>query len=322
MPLPGSGAISLQDLRNEFGGSGPISITDFYRGGGLVPNDEFCHNNTVPANGNIRLENFYKTTNGNNYRTFTSTTTIDVPENVFRFQADIGGGGSGGVSVRGTGRDCTGGGGFFWAMLGILSGQVGGYVKGNVYFDYEKGDKLTVTVGSGGAGIAQSPFTGGCVGQAIQVVNYGINSGAGGASSIEVRKSNNITSKCSLKTESVLGSTIYSWNIVPDSGWDQRYREGNGKVVATGSYKILKSVMPNTDSFGSSLTFGYAKWGYGTKSNLGGISSPAATPTDADQKQYVGSGGSADAYFAFSGGNQVLRGSGGNGTGGRVRIRF
>lgn len=37
MALQTSGAISLLDLQNEFGGSNPISISEYYRGGGLVP---------------------------------------------------------------------------------------------------------------------------------------------------------------------------------------------------------------------------------------------------------------------------------------------
>lgn len=35
--LQGSGAISLNDIRNVFGGANPVSINQFYRGGGRVP---------------------------------------------------------------------------------------------------------------------------------------------------------------------------------------------------------------------------------------------------------------------------------------------
>ena len=37
MALQTSGAISLLNLQNEFGGSNPINISEYYRGGGLVP---------------------------------------------------------------------------------------------------------------------------------------------------------------------------------------------------------------------------------------------------------------------------------------------
>jgi hypothetical protein len=37
MTLPSSGAISIGDLASEFGGSAPHSLSEYYRGGGLVP---------------------------------------------------------------------------------------------------------------------------------------------------------------------------------------------------------------------------------------------------------------------------------------------
>ena len=61
MPLPASGAISLNDLQTEFGGSNPIAITEYYRGGGLVP--DIAANSSVPTSGQISLSNFYNATN-------------------------------------------------------------------------------------------------------------------------------------------------------------------------------------------------------------------------------------------------------------------
>lgn len=60
MPLPASGTISLNDLQNEFGGSNPIAISEYYRGGGLVP--DIPANSSVPASGQISLSNFYNAT--------------------------------------------------------------------------------------------------------------------------------------------------------------------------------------------------------------------------------------------------------------------
>lgn len=57
MTLPASGTISLNDLQTEFGGSNPIEISEYYRGGGLVPN--ITVNNAVPTSGQISLSNFY-----------------------------------------------------------------------------------------------------------------------------------------------------------------------------------------------------------------------------------------------------------------------
>ena len=57
MPLPASGPISLNDIQTEFGGSNPISISEYYRGGGLVPN--VSQNNNIPTSGTISFNNFY-----------------------------------------------------------------------------------------------------------------------------------------------------------------------------------------------------------------------------------------------------------------------
>ena len=38
MPLQTSGAISLSQVQTEFGGSNPISMSEYYRGGSYVPN--------------------------------------------------------------------------------------------------------------------------------------------------------------------------------------------------------------------------------------------------------------------------------------------
>lgn len=60
MALQTSGAISLLDIQNEFGGSNPININEYYRGGAYVPN--ITQNNNVPTSGTISLSNFYGAT--------------------------------------------------------------------------------------------------------------------------------------------------------------------------------------------------------------------------------------------------------------------
>ncbi len=57
MPLPGSGPISLGDLRTEFSGPTPHSLTDYYRGGAYVPDSPA--NIGVPTSGAISLTDFY-----------------------------------------------------------------------------------------------------------------------------------------------------------------------------------------------------------------------------------------------------------------------
>ena len=60
MALPSSGTISLGDLQGEFGGTNPVYMSEYYRGGGLVPN--ITANNAIPLSGVIKLSDFYNST--------------------------------------------------------------------------------------------------------------------------------------------------------------------------------------------------------------------------------------------------------------------
>lgn len=63
MALPSSGALSLSDIQTEFGGSNPISLNEYYAGGGLVPSGTTGTNGAVPSSGAISINNFYGTSN-------------------------------------------------------------------------------------------------------------------------------------------------------------------------------------------------------------------------------------------------------------------
>lgn len=57
MVLQSSGPISLEDIRNEFGGTAPDSITEYYRNGSFVPDTPA--NSGIPTSGQISLSDFY-----------------------------------------------------------------------------------------------------------------------------------------------------------------------------------------------------------------------------------------------------------------------
>jgi hypothetical protein len=57
MPIPGSGQVSLQDIETEFGGTHPIGLSEYYRGGGYVPN--LPQNSRIPTAGTISNSDFY-----------------------------------------------------------------------------------------------------------------------------------------------------------------------------------------------------------------------------------------------------------------------
>lgn len=72
MALQASGAISINDIVGEYGGSGSHSLSEYYRGGSFVANHS--NNSSVPTSGTISLSNFYGQSNtapGNTALTYT-----------------------------------------------------------------------------------------------------------------------------------------------------------------------------------------------------------------------------------------------------------
>lgn len=61
MAIPSSGAISLSTIQTEFGGSNPISLSEYYAGGSYVPAGTTGTNGAVPSSGQISFSNFYGT---------------------------------------------------------------------------------------------------------------------------------------------------------------------------------------------------------------------------------------------------------------------
>ena len=59
MAIQSSGLITLQDIEDEFGGTGSISLSEYYRNGVYVTSN----NTSVPTSGAISLSNFYGATN-------------------------------------------------------------------------------------------------------------------------------------------------------------------------------------------------------------------------------------------------------------------
>lgn len=61
MAIQTSGSISLNDIQNEFGGTNPINLNEYYRGGGRVSNAP--QNQNIPTSGSIKLNDFYGSAN-------------------------------------------------------------------------------------------------------------------------------------------------------------------------------------------------------------------------------------------------------------------
>lgn len=72
MPLPSSGPLTLANIQTEFGGSNPISLSEYYAGGGLVPAGTSGTYGAVPSSGTISIRNFYGTSNFLDQQTITT----------------------------------------------------------------------------------------------------------------------------------------------------------------------------------------------------------------------------------------------------------
>lgn len=75
MALPPSGTITLANIQTEFGGSNPIGLSEYYRGGAYVTSN----NTNVPTSGVISLSNFYGAVKQFSY---TNTTQYSTPQDL------------------------------------------------------------------------------------------------------------------------------------------------------------------------------------------------------------------------------------------------
>ena len=72
MACPASGTISIQSLVDEFGGTAPHGMNEYYRDGGEVPGN----NTNVPTSGTISLSNFYDAVNEIQHTISSNTTNF------------------------------------------------------------------------------------------------------------------------------------------------------------------------------------------------------------------------------------------------------
>jgi hypothetical protein len=137
MAVPSSGPLSLTDIQAEFGGTNPISLSEYYKGGAFVLNTDFAPN--VPTSGTINISDFY----GARKTTATTLTFTTAGDNFFvvpstavgnlQIVSMTGGGGGGGGSDSQSG----------------LSGYGGLTITGGS-FPVSAGDVVNCFVGGGG----------------------------------------------------------------------------------------------------------------------------------------------------------------------------
>lgn len=140
MALQLTGPINMQDLATEFGGGVPHALSEYYRGGGLVPNASA--NNNIPTSGPISLGNFY---GGTNRLSVTVTISSNQTNYVFN-TAKVPGYVAGIMDVT-----------FVINSGVILSASSTGAYAGNVDTSWNSGDTVRIInngfiIGGGGVG--------------------------------------------------------------------------------------------------------------------------------------------------------------------------
>jgi hypothetical protein len=142
MAVP-TGTVTLADIQQEFGGTEPISLSEYYRGGTYVPDG--AGTALIPTSGPISM---------NNFRGASKTVTITY--------AIIGGGGAGGFGVSDEGEN----------NRGTFGGSGGA--------SSISGDEFQTITAAGGSGGQNCGGNRGTVGTAGASTVYG-SGGAGGA---------------------------------------------------------------------------------------------------------------------------------------------
>lgn len=90
MALPPGGSLSLSQIQGEFGGSNPISMSEYYRGGAFVTNN----NTSVPTSGTISISNFYGTV-----RQFSFSINVNQTTSLYLYDAALSAGWNGSDAV-------------------------------------------------------------------------------------------------------------------------------------------------------------------------------------------------------------------------------
>ena len=146
MALQSSGAITLAQIQTEFGGSNPISISEYYRLGSYVTSN----NTNIPTSGTISMNQFYSgdllTAGSQTFSSGNSNFTIPSHNQMTIVVHGGGGGGQGGYGYYHEKGGAGGGSGDAGHRGGTRTLTNTTTYVGNV------GSTFAIVVGAGGAG--------------------------------------------------------------------------------------------------------------------------------------------------------------------------
>lgn len=157
--------LAITEISTEFSGTAPHSLSEYYRGGGLVP--DASANSSIPLNGEVSISDYYGATN-----------TVDF---TFVIQG-AGGAGGWGRSDGGGGGQAPGGGATVITAAGMstatVAGGAGGLNGADLWNNASNRPGKDSFYGAGGAGGRNnypSP------GEAPAATSYGAGGGGGGS---------------------------------------------------------------------------------------------------------------------------------------------
>ena len=313
MAIQSSGSISNQDLADEFGGSTPHALNEYYRNGGLVPGN----NTNVPESGTIELDDFYgavneivhtqssSTTNMQLSSTFGSNWGSAVPKRlIINSGVTIGATGSYALRINGSM-----GGTLIIENSGSIQGKGGAANGGNggnaIQADHTSGVTIInnsggqIYAGGGGGGKGGNGGTGG----------RGGNGGTGGGGQYTTQQhlghgSAMGTWSCTRNCQNHHGSNSFCASTHWTDCFYEEYSSGGGSYEC---YDCRRNVTHNTNG---------GSGGAGGNGGGGGAGGNGGRGRGYNQSRHNGSGGSGGsggAYGSNGSGGGTNAGSGGQG---------
>ena len=89
MAIPSSGSLALSAIQTEFGGSNPISMSEYYAGGSNVPSGTTDGDgNAIPSSGALAISDFYDTSAQNYNEATGGTVTTSGNDKIHTFTSD------------------------------------------------------------------------------------------------------------------------------------------------------------------------------------------------------------------------------------------
>lgn len=279
--IPSSGAVSLTDLSTEFGGDAPHSMSEYYRNGGRVPDN----NSNVPTSGQIKFSdwrgainqialNAVNATNLDVSTLFGSDWTSTVPKKL-----TVGSG----VTIGGTGSSA--------AMIipSNLAGTLEIYNVGNII-----GFGGSANGGAGGTAISNAA-------SGVTVTNLGLLAGGGAGGGQGGTGGNGSSTTTTVSTRNSYPSSTWQWTTGSWSGVGSWTHAGGSTSKSYGGHNFYRGSYAG--SIGEAAYYTITGHIVSTVSTSGGAGGSGGIGQGYNQSATSGSGGATGGTNAGTGGS-------------------